>query len=88
MKVGDGEFTDISADIPDADAVYTSVLAAGVQVDANKLGGKYISGVVLTNISATETVTFKVTPIKYVGETAYVNAHASTVTYVNGVLQK
>ena len=88
MKVGDGEFTDISADIPDADAVYTSVLAAGVHVDANKLGGKYISGVVLTNISATETVTFKVTPIKYVGETAYVNAHASTVTYVNGVLQK
>lgn len=87
MKVGDGEFVDISADIPDATAVYTSVVAAGETKEADKLGGKYMAAVVLSDISAEATVTFKVTPIKYVGETAYTNAHASTVTYVNGILQ-
>ena len=88
MQVGNGEFVDISADIPAIGVVYTSVMAAGVQIDAATLGSAYLGGVVLTDIPATETVTFKITPIKYVGETAYVNAHASTVTYVNGVLQK
>ena len=89
MKVGNNDFVDISADIADVKDVYTSIVAAGAETPASALNGaKYVGGVVLTNISAAETVTFKVTPIKYIGKTAYINAHASTVTYVNGVLQK
>ncbi len=89
MKVGEADFVDISADVENVTSVYTTILAAGAEVNASALGGaKYVGGVVLTGISATETVTFKVTPIKHVGEIAYANAHASTVTYVNGVIQK
>ena len=88
MKIGDADFVDVSSEIADVDSVYTSVLAAGTQTSAEALGGKYVGGVVLTGLSANETVTLRVTPVKYVGETAYANAHASVVTYVNGVLQK
>ena len=88
MKVGDADFVEIT-DVANVTNVYTTILAVGAEVNASDLNGaKYVGGVVLTGISATETVTFKVTPIKYVGETAYANAHASTVTYVNGVIQK
>jgi hypothetical protein len=88
MKVGDADFVEIE-NVGNVTSVFTTILAAGKEINASDLNGaKYVGGVVLTGISATETVTFKVTPVKYVGETEYVNAHASTVTYVNGVIQK
>lgn len=88
MKVGDADFVEIE-NVGNVTSVYSTILAAGKEINASDLNGaKYVGGVVLTGISATETVTFKVTPVKYVGETEYVNAHASTVTYVNGVIQK
>ena len=87
MKIGNSGYIDISEDIPTVDRVYSSLVAAGAHIEATELGGKYISAVVLSGIPAALDITFRMTPIKYIGDTVYENAHASIVTYVNGVLR-
>ena len=81
------ELNDEFVEIPNvfkADKVYTSINAAGVKKDASEMGGKYVGGIVLTN--SPKTVKLRITPVKYVGETAYYGA-SSIVSYVDGVMQ-
>ena len=67
--------------------VYSSVDAAGAKVTAEELGGKYITGMYLSGIPASGTVTLRVTPIYHWQGNTYTGA-AANITYVNGVFTR
>ena len=84
VKVGSAEAVE---KVITASEVYSSIQAAGATVTAEQLGGRYICGLVLKGVSATENVTVTVTPVKVVGETTYEDPTPYVINVVAGVIQ-
>lgn len=81
-----GAYTDVTEAVAVDENYYKSVVSGGKTKTAAEYGGEYIGCAKYAGVSANGTVNVRITPIKYIGSTAYESASA-VVTYVNGVAQ-